>query len=99
RLAAPGCATAVVCFVGDDPEQPRLKGRAGAETPERAVGLHEAVLRGLLGVSGVPGDEPCGAKGDALVCVHEFLVSGGVSPLCAGDELRFGHSGRPTTAA
>ena len=37
----------------------------------------------------VAGDEPGGAEGDALVFAHEFLVGCGVSPLRAGDELRF----------
>src|SRR6266511_226247 len=99
RLATAGCATAVARLVRDDPQQPGLEGRAGAKAPERAVRLHEAVLGSLFGVGGVAGDEPCGTEGDALVCAHEFLVSGRVSPLRAGDELRFGHSSRPTTAA
>src|SRR5206468_4176564 len=99
RLAAAAGATAIARLVRDDAQQPRLERRTGTEAPERAMRLHEAVLRSLLRVGGIAGDKPCGAKGDALVRAHELLVSGRVSPLGAGDELRFGHRGRPTTAA
>src|SRR5262249_29376000 len=59
----------------------------------------EAVLRGLFRVGAVACDEPGGPHRDGLMCSHELLVGGRVSPLRAGDELRLGHSGRPTTVA
>ena len=89
RRAPAGRAAAVARLVRDDAQQPRLEGRPGPEPPERAVRLHERVLRRLLGVGGVPGEEIGGSQRDALVCVHQLLVGVGVAPPGAGDELGF----------
>src|SRR5581483_1359124 len=80
-------ATAVSRLVGDDPEQPWLERRTRPEAPEGAVRLHERVLRRLLRVGRVAGDQVGGAQRDPLVSVHELLVGVGVAPLRAGDEL------------
>src|SRR5262245_36193841 len=56
-LPPPGRAAAVPRLVCDDPEQPRPKRRACPEAAERAVRLHEPVLRSLLRVGLVAGDE------------------------------------------
>ena len=72
------------------------KGAPRAEAAERPVGLDEAVLRGVLGVGGVAGDEVRGAEGDPLVCLHDLLVRVHVAALGALDELAL-LGGRPST--
>ena len=89
-LPPAGRAAAVPGLVRDDPEQPGPKRRACPEAAERAVGLHEPVLRGLLGVGLVAGDEVRGSECDCLMCSHDLLVCGRVACLRAGDELRLG---------
>jgi len=48
--------------------------------------------RRLPRVGLVAGDEVGGAECDCLMFADELFISGGVAPLRAGDELRFGKS-------
>src|SRR5438477_469081 len=66
--------TAVDGLVRDDAEQPRSEGRARAKAVECVIGLHEAFLRGLLGVGLVAGDDVCGARGQRLIARDELRV-------------------------
>src|SRR5262249_42726460 len=86
-LPPAGRAPPVPRLVRDDPQQPRPERRAAPEAAERAVRLDEPVLRGLLGVGGVAGEQVGGAEGDPLVQAHELLVGGCVAALRALDEL------------
>ena len=80
-------AAAVARLVRDDREQPGAKRRAAAEARQRAPGLRQPDLGGVLGVGGVAGDQVCGAEGDLLVVADERGESGGVATTCALDEL------------
>ena len=87
-IAPAGRTSAVVRLVRDDAQQPGPKRRAAAEAAERAIGLDEAVLDGLLGVGGAPAEQVGGAKGESLVSAHDGLPRAKVAPLGALDELR-----------
>ena len=64
----------VVRLVDDDPEQPRPEGGSRAEAVERAVRLHEAVLRRLLRVRVPARDRRRDPVGNALVRLHEIHI-------------------------
>ena len=87
--APPRRSPSVAGLVRDDLQQPRPERRAAPEPPERAVGLHEPVLGGLLGVRGVAGDQERGSKRDSLVRSHERLVCRSVSTFGPFDQLVF----------
>ena len=87
--APAGGAAAVARLVGDDRQQPRPERRAGAEARQRAPRLHEALLRGLLGVGGRAARQAGDAKGDVLVCAHEGSIGDGVAPLGPRDQRGF----------
>jgi hypothetical protein len=87
-LAPPSGRAPVARLVGDDLQDPRAKGGARAEPPERGVGLQEGVLSRLLGVGGRPRDEPGRAEGDRLVLFHELSVGAEVASLGERNELR-----------
>ena len=86
-LAPAGGAAAIARLVGDDREQPGAKRRAAAEARQRAPGLRQPDLSGVLGIGGVAGDQVCGAEGDLLVVADERGESGGVATTCTLDEL------------
>jgi hypothetical protein len=54
---------------------------------QRPVGLDEGVLRGLLGIGGVAGDQDSGAECDLLVAADELRVGVRVPALRALDQL------------
>src|SRR5258708_6755305 len=54
---------------------------------QRPVGLDEALLRGILGISGRPGDDVGGPKRNLLISLHDLLIGGRISALGACDEL------------
>jgi hypothetical protein len=85
--AASGGTAAVASLVGGDPKQPRPKGRASAEAPERPIRLDERLLGGLLRVARIARDDVCGAKRDALMCTHELLIGAFVPAASPLDEL------------
>ena len=85
-------AALVVRLVADDAQQPRPKRRAGAEAPQRPVGLDERLLRGVLGVVVAGGDEAGCAEGDLLMGADELGVGGHVPALGALDEVVLGWS-------
>ena len=87
-LAPAGGAAAVPRLVDDDLEQPRPERRAAAKAAERREGLHERVLRRLLGVRGRARDEVRGPECDLLMQHDESLVGRGVATLRLLDELR-----------
>ena len=86
-LAPARGAAAVARLVRDDREQPRAKRRAAPEARQRAPGLRQADLGGVLGVGGVAGDQVRGAESDLLVVADERGEGGGVTATCALDEL------------
>ncbi len=55
---------------------------------QRAVGLEEAVLGGLVGVGGAAGDEVGGAKRDLGMAVDELLEGVDIPARGTRDELR-----------
>ena len=55
--APPRGAAAVTRLVGDDPQQPRPERLLESEPPERTPGLDDGLLRGVLGLGGVPGND------------------------------------------
>src|SRR5262249_2586385 len=83
-------AAPVVRLVRDDAEEPGPERRAVAEAAERAVRVHERVLRRFLGVGRVAGEGVGGAEGDALVGLHDLCVCVAVSGPCEPDELLLG---------
>ena len=88
-LAAAGGAAAVARLVGDDREQPGPKGRPRPEARQGAPGLHEALLRRLLGVGGRAARQAGDPKGDVLVCAHEGSIGDGVALLGPRDQRGF----------
>src|SRR5438094_10618180 len=82
----PGGGGTVARLVGDDPQEPRPEGRAGAETGERIVGVHERLLRGVFGVRGVSGDLIGDPKRQLLVLLDECFIGIDVAVSCAFDE-------------
>src|ERR1700682_87223 len=86
-VPAAGGADAVAGLVGDDFEQPRLRLRPAAERAERPVGLDEAVLGGLLGVSRGPGDHVGSREGNLLVALHDLLIGSRIAALGAREQL------------
>src|SRR6266536_615486 len=85
-LAPAGRPAAVACLVRHDPEQPGPQGLVRAEASERAPGLEEALLRRVLGVGGVAGDDVGHSECDLLVCADERLVRARVAALRGQDE-------------
>src|SRR6266536_984008 len=87
-LAATGAA-AVAGLVGDDGEQPGPERRSRAEAVQGVPGLHQALLRGVVGVGAAAGDQVGRPVCEILVPAHQGLVGTHVSPSRPFDELAF----------
>ena len=82
-LAAAGRAAAVPRLVRDDAQKPRAERLVDAEASERAPGLDEGVLDGVLGVRSIAGDDVSHSECNLLVGTDELLVGASVATLCA----------------
>ena len=87
RGPAAGRAAAVAGLVGHDREQPWPQRLAGAEAPERAAGLDQPLLRGVLRVRGVARDEVGGPEGDLLMAADERRERAGIPGAGTLDQL------------
>src|SRR5690348_16803042 len=76
----------VASLVGDDAQKPRLQRSSAPKAIQRAKGLDEPLLRGVLRVGGGPCDDVGGAERDLLVALHDLLVGGPLSALGAHDQ-------------
>jgi hypothetical protein len=54
-------------FIPHDPEKPGSKRRLVAKPGQRPIGLHECLLRHVLGHAAVPDDEIGDSQGDLLM--------------------------------
>ena len=91
-----GRATPVACRVADDPQQPRPERRALPEPIERAICLHECLLRRVLGLGGVAEDEIGGPKCD-LTEVSTSAPKAASSPRRARETSSDSAGGRSST--
>src|SRR5207302_9076066 len=82
-----GGAAAVASLVRDDPQQPGAHRLPGAEAAERAPGLDQRLLGGILGVGCVAGDDVGHSECDLLMRADELLVGARVAALRAQHEL------------
>src|SRR5436309_4763591 len=81
-----GRAPSVPCFVGDDPQEPRPERGPITEPAERAIGLDERLLDGVLGIT-IGRDQVRRPHGGVLIPPDERLVGHDLASLRAGDQI------------
>ena len=77
---------AIPRLVGDDPEQPWPEWRPRPEAAERVIGVHERLLRGVLGIRGVTGDLVGNPERQLLILLDECFIGIDIAISGAFDE-------------
>src|SRR5438128_5592346 len=77
----------VARLVRDDLQQPRAHGQLRLEASERPPRLDESLLRRVLGLGCVAGDEVSDSERDLLMRTHDLLIGTRVSTLRTQHEL------------